>query len=269
MYENFFNLLRTPFARDIPCAQLYSTPAFDELQARLSFAARTRLFCVVTGDVGVGKTTAMRKFNASLDPALFTCVYLSDSALTPRVFYWEILKVLINLEKPSLYRSEGKQKMMNALTAMLEAGRQTPVIIIDEAHLLSNEMLEETRFLLNYKMDSQNPMCLIIVGQNDLRLKLARDFYEPITQRIDFRFKLLPFDRAQTHDYILNHLAYAGESRQIFSDPAVDAIFAYSNGSARKVNKLCSLAMMSAVQRNTRIIDDSLIAFVIDQELTW
>ena len=269
MYEAFFNLIRTPFARDIPCDQLYSTPAFDELQARLVFSARTRKFCVVTGDVGIGKTTAIRKFVKSLDQGLFYVVYISDSALTPRVFYWEALKELGNLDKPCFYRSEGKRKMMNEFSNMLEQGRRTPVVVIDEAHLLSHEMLEETRFLLNCKMDSQNPMSLIIVGQNDLRLKLSKEIYEPICQRIDYRFKLSPFDRAQTQEYISKHLAFAGENRQVFADSAINAIFEYSSGSARKINKLCSLALMTAAQQSTRIIEASLINFVIDQELTW
>ena len=115
MFEGHFNLLRTPFCRDMPCDKLYSTPKSDELQARLFFAAKTRKFCVVTGDVGVGKTTAIRKFAMGLDKNLFRYVYISDSALTPRVFYWEVLKELTEIEKPSFYRSEGKRKMMDAL----------------------------------------------------------------------------------------------------------------------------------------------------------
>jgi type II secretory pathway predicted ATPase ExeA len=269
MYEGYFNFLRTPFSRDIPTDALYSTHATEELLARLLHAARHRLFCVVTGDVGVGKTTAIRRFVATLDKDLFRWVYINDSALTPRVFYWEVLKEFIGLEKPSFYRSDGKNKMINVLASMLEQGRQTPVIIIDEAHLLSREMLEETRFLLNFKMDSQNPMCLVLIGQSELRTKLIKEIYEPICQRIDFRFKLLPFDRSQTQEYIAKHLSYAGEIRQIFTDAAVDAIFKYSNGSARKINKLCDLSLMAAFERETRILDDKLIAFVIEQELTW
>jgi len=269
MFETFFNLLHTPFARDLPCDKLYATPNSDELQSRLLFAANTRGFCVVTGDVGVGKTTAMRKFVNNLDQNRFRYVYISDSALTPRVFYWEVLKELSNLEKPCLYRSDGKHKMMLALQAMLDSGHQTPVIIIDEAHLLSFEMLKETRFLLNYKMDSQNPMALIIVGQSELRATLSKEICEPICQRIDYRFKLPLYDRCQTQDYIAAHMAFAGETRQIFLDSAISAIFAYSGGCARKINKLCSLALMSAAQQNARTIDESLIALVIDQELSW
>jgi len=269
MFENYYNLLRTPFERNIPCDQLYQTPCFDELQGLLDMVARNRKFCVVTGEVGVGKTTALRSFVSSLSRQSFRAVYISDSALTPRVFYWEVLKELAGSEKPCLYRNDGKRKMMEVLASLLEEGRQIPVIIIDEAHLLSHEMLEETRFLLNYKMDSQNPMSLIVAGQSDLRAKLSKEVFEPITQRIDFRFKIPPLDLSQTDEYIAKHLAYAGETRPIFSPSAVNKIFAYSNGIPRKINKVCFLSMIAAAQRQQRIIEDNLVAFVIDQELTW
>jgi type II secretory pathway predicted ATPase ExeA len=268
MFEAFFNLLHTPFERDIPVDSLYSTQKSDELHKRLLFTAQARKFCVVTGDVGVGKSTAMRKFVSSLDPNLFRHVYISDSALTPRVFYWEILKAFTHLEKPPLYRSDGKHRMMLALENMLGL-RQTPVIVIDEAHLLSHEMLEETRFLLNYRMDSQNPMALIIVGQSELRAKLSKEICEPICQRIDFRFKLPAFDRSQCQDYICSHMAFAGEQRQVFTDSAIGAIFAYSGGIARKINKACALALLAAAQQNKRIVDESLVSLVVDQELSW
>ena len=269
MFEAYFNLLRTPFERDIPSANLYQTRHFEELMGLLDNVARNRKFCVVTGDVGVGKTTALRSFVASLDQQSFRCVYISDSALTPRVFYWEVLKELIGLEKPSIYRNDGKRKMMEVMTTLLEEGKQIPIIIIDEAHLLSSSMLEETRFLLNYKMDSQNPMALVVAGQSELRTTLAKEVFEPITQRIDFRFKIPALDLSQSAEYISKHMAYAGESRQIFSDGAIKKIFAYSNGIPRKINKVCYLSLLAASQRNTHIIEECLVDFVVDQELSW
>jgi len=269
MFESYFNLPRTPFERDIPTESLYQTPCFEELMGLLNTTARNRKFCVITGDVGVGKTTAIRSFVSSLNRQSFRAVYISDSALTPRVFYWEVLKELAGLERPSFYRNDAKRKMMDVLTTLLEEGKQIPIIIIDEAHLLSHEMLEETRFLLNYKMDSQNPMSLIVVGQSDLRAKLSKEIFEPITQRIDFRFKIPAMDLSQTTEYISRHMSYAGETRQIFSNGAIQKIFSYANGIPRKINKVCYLSLMAAAQRQTRIIEDTLVTYVIDQELSW
>ena len=269
MIEQFFNFRHMPFERSIPTEHLYTTPKFDELLSRLDYAARNRKFIVITGGVGVGKTTAARAFVAALDQNNFRCIYIADSALTPRVFYWEVLTQLATDDKPSFYRSEGKRKMMGRFLQLAETSQVIPVIIIDEAHLLSSAMLEETRFLLNNNMDSENPMSLVVIGQSELRGKLAKEAYEPVTQRIDFRFTLVPFDRAQTQDYIHAHMRYAGEDREVFSPSAVDAVFNFSGGIARKINKACSMSLLCAAQRTARTIDGGLVDHVVEQELSW
>ena len=269
MTEQFFHFTQTPFERNIPTSHLYTTPKFDELLSRLDYAARNRKFTVLTGGVGVGKTTVVRKFVASLDQKTFRCIYIADSALTPRVFYWEVLTQLSSDEKPSFYRSEGKRKMMSRFAQLTDNAQVIPVVIIDEAHLLSSSMLEETRFLLNNSMDSENSMSLVIVGQSELRTKLSKEAFEPITQRIDFRFTLVPFDRAQTQDYIHAHLRYAGETQEIFSPSAVDAIFNFSGGVARKINKICSMSLLYASQKAMRTIDGGIVDYVAEQELSW
>ena len=269
MMEQFFNFKSIPFERDIPVEHLYTTPKIDELLSRLDYAARYRKFSVITGGVGTGKTTAVRKFVASLDKNNFRCIYIADSALTPRVFYWEVLTQLSSEEKPSFYRSEGKRKIMERFSQLADGLHITPIVIIDEAHLLSGSMLEETRFLLNNSMDSNNPMSLVIVGQSELRTKLSKEIFEPITQRIDFRFALVPFDRSQTQDYIHSHLNYAGEKREIFTPSAVDAVFNFSGGVARKINKACSMALLYAAQKTAHSIDGGMVEYVVDQELSW
>ena len=269
MIEQFFSFKHMPFERNIPTEHLYTTPKFDELLSRLDYAARNRKFIVITGGVGVWKTTAARAFVAALDQNSFRCIYIADSALTPRVFYWEVLTQLSTDDKPSFYRSEGKRKMLDRFLHLAESSRVTPVIIIDEAHLLSVSMLEETRFLLNNSMDSDNPMSLVVIGQSELRGKLSKEAYEPITQRIDFRFTLMPFDRAQTQDYIHAHMRYAGEDREVFSPSAVDAVFSFSGGIARKINKACSMALLFAAQKAARTIDGGIVDYVVEQELSW
>ena len=269
MMEQIFNFKNIPFERNIPTDQLYTTPKFDELLSRLDYAARNCKFSVITGNVGVGKTTAVRKFVGSLDKRSYRCIYIADSALTPRVFYWEVISQLSLDAKPSFYRSEGKRKMIDCFSRLMDDTQVIPVVIIDEAHLLSPTMLEETRFLLNNCMDSQNLMSLVICGQSELRAKLSKEVFEPITQRIDFRFNLTSYDRAQTQDYIHAHMRYAGETKEIFTPSAVDAVFAFSGGVARKINKVCSMSLLYAAQKAMRSIDGGIIDFVAEQELSW
>jgi general secretion pathway protein A len=95
---------------------------------------------------------------------------------------------------------------------------QQPVVVVDEAHLLDKEMLEEVRFLLNMNMDAQSPMALILVGQTELWDRLQLQSYAAIRQRIDLQCKLNYYDRSEVEAYIKKHLAYAGATQDIFPD---------------------------------------------------
>lgn len=267
MFEQYFNLTKTPFGRDIPETELYSTPSVEELCVRLEYAARNRLFAVVTGDVGTGKTTTLRKLVSGLDSNRYKVMYISDSALTPRNFYWEVLNQLGCEAK--FYRGDAKRQLTRELANLIETQKRIPVIILDEAHLLSREMLEEVRFLLNFKMDSYNPMSLILAGQSELRDILKKQIYEAICQRIDIRYHLPSYDRQQTGEYIKKQLEYAGETRDIFTEKAVGEIYDYSHGVARKINKLCTACLMHAAQKQTKLVDDYTVRLIIEEELSW
>jgi len=267
MFEAFFGFARTPFVRNLPEGELFHTPQLEELCSRLDYTARNNLFAVVTGDVGTGKTTGIRKFTASLAAEKYAVFYISDSALTPRNFYFEVLPHLGM--RPHFFRGDAKRQLMRSLEDLKELHKKQPVIIVDEAHLLSREMLEEIRFLLNAKMDSENPMSLILVGQLELRDILKKQIYEAIRQRIDLLYSLRALDRAETAAYMKRHLEYAGEKRDVFTDAAIDAVYGHSKGAVRKINKLCTTSLIHAAQIGKRLIDDYMISLIIDEEFSW
>ena len=208
MYEAFYELTNTPFSRDIPTAQLYLPVMMEEVLGRLEHAAQRQLFAVVTGDSGTGKTTTIRRLKDNLDPSKFMMMYLADSKLTPRHFYKGLLEQLGCEAK--FYRGDAKRQLHREIELMRGIHRLQPVVVVDEAHLLDREMLEEVRFLLNVKMDALSPMALILVGQSELWEKLQLQTYAAIRQRVDLQCKLPHFDRAQIEEYIKQHLAYAG-----------------------------------------------------------
>lgn len=266
MFESFYGLSRTPFARDIPTDQLYQSVMLEETLGRLQYAAKRQLFAVVTGDCGTGKTTTVRLFKATLDPAMFMVMYLADSKLTPRHFYKGLLEQLGCEAK--FYRGDAKRQLHREVELMRGIQRLQPVVIVDEAHLLDKEMLEEVRFLLNFKMDAQSPMALILVGQSELWEKLKLQSYAAIRQRVDLQCKLPHLDRSQVGEYVKRHLTYAGAEHDIFSDNAVDEIYRYSSGAARLVNKVCTHSLLYGAQNGKRIIDDHMVKLVIQGELS-
>lgn len=266
MFESYYDMNQTPFTRDVPTGHLYDSLMMHEILGRLKFAAERQLFAVLTGDCGTGKTTTIRKFVDKLDKGSYHVLYLSDSKLTPRHFYKGLLEQLGSEAK--FYRGDAKRQLHKEIELMRGIRGVQPVVVVDEAHLLDREMLEEVRFLLNFKMDAQSPMSLILVGQSELWDRLRLQSYAAIRQRIDIQFRLGHYDRAQSDEYVAKHLTYAGVNQPIFSEGALEEVYRFSGGAARLINKLCTHCLLYGSQNGRKIIDDHMVKQVIQGELS-
>jgi type II secretory pathway predicted ATPase ExeA len=265
MYTEFFEMKQTPFANTIPVDALWLSDKHEEVLGRLHYAARSNLFAVVTARVGVGKSTLVRKFAGSLSAEKYTLLYLADSQLTPRWFYRGLLDQL-GIES-KFYRGDAKRQLHKQLKLIRELHGKKILVVIDEAHLLDRETLEEIRFVLNTEMDSANPMGLVLVGQEELWDKLRMQCYAAIRGRIDIKCELPGMDRAELDGYMKAHLSYAGGKVDIFTDAALDELHKYACGSARAVNKAATHCLMYAKQRAKKLIDDAMAKTVIDAEM--
>ena len=265
MFDAFYNFHATPFGRDIAVASLYRDNDRNEIVERLKHAAYRQLFAVLTGESGSGKTTLLRRFNDEVASSGFMTIYISDSKLTPRHFYKGILEQLGFEAK--YFRGDAKSQLHKEVEIMKAVHNISPVLIVDEAHLLARDMLEEVRFLLNLKMDSQSPMALILAGQSELWDKLRLQSHAAIRQRIDIQCHTAKLDLAATAAYIKSHLAFAGCDNDIFSDAAVDEIFKFSGGVLRLINKAATASLLYGAQNHKNIIDDRMVKLVVDSEL--
>ena len=265
MFEEFFSMTKSPFTRDLPVESLYTSNVIEEVLSRLQFVAERQQFAIVVGESGVGKTTIVRMTQTMLSPEKYKVLYVSDSQMTPRNFY----KIL--LEQFGVvayyYRSDAKRQLHKEIELLKSVHGIKPVVIADESHLFRREMLEEIRFTLNYQYDSISPMALILVGQRELLETLKRQPYQAIKQRVDIKCEIPNYDRAQLAQYICCHMAYAGAVTDVFSDGAIDAIFNYSGGSARLVNKVCTACLIYGAQSKRKIIDDHMVKQIIEQEM--
>jgi len=265
MYEEFFEMKHTPFVNAIPVDALCISDKHKEILGRLGFVAQGNRFAVLTAGVGVGKSTLIRKFAHSLNPEKYTLFYLSDSQLTPRWFYKGLLDQL-GIEA-KFYRGDAKRQLHMQLKIIREIHNRNIVVVVDEAHLLERETLEEVRFVLNTEMDSLSPMALILVAQNELWDKLRMQQNAAIRGRIDIKCELPGMDRADLDAYMDAHLAYADGKTEIFTESALNEVHKYSAGSARAVNKAATHCLMYAAQRAKKLIDDAMVKTVIDAEL--
>ena len=265
MFDDFYGFANTPFTRSTPAGHLYRDEQNNELIERLKHTANNQLFAALTGECGCGKTTLLRRLTCELSDTKYKLMYLSDSRLTPRNFYKGVLEQLGFEAK--FYRGDAKRQLHKEIEIVKGVYGLVPVVIVDEAHLLDKEMLEEVRFLLNFKMDSQSPMALILSGQTELSEKLKLQSYMAIRQRIDIKCCIDRMDRAQTGEFIKSQLLYAQSTKEIFSDAAVDDIFKFSSGIARMINKICTHALIYGAQNRKSIIDDRMVKLIIECEL--
>lgn len=265
MYETFYEMSNLPFVRDIPIDGLYESRAMSEALGRLIYVADRQLFAVVTADAGCGKSTLIRRFVTSLRKEEYLFLYLSDSKLTPRWFYKGMLDQL-GIEA-RFYRGDAKRQLQREIEILRGVHKKKVVCVLDEAHLLEKETIEEIRFLLNYRFDSMSPMALVLAGQSELWDKLRLQRYAAVRQRIDISCILPHLDRSETERYILSHLAYAGGKQEIFTDKALDDIHKESTGIPRQINRICEKSLMYASQQGKRLIDEHLVRYIIEHEM--
>lgn len=266
MYEKFFAMEHTPFTRNIPTERLYTSKALEDAIGRLRYSADNEKFAVVMAEPGCGKSTLVRMFASRLPKDQYLPLYLSDSKLTPRWLYAGLLDQ-IGVEA-KFYRGDSKRILQREIETIRNTQNKKVVCILDEAHLLGRETLEEFRFLLNRNFDSVSPMALILVGQKELwDQKLRLQSYTAIRQRIDMHVVLERLDRAETAKYMKAHLAYAGCTDELFTSDAEDEIYKISTGIPRMINGVCTKALMYAYQQQKRLIDGHTVRYVADHEM--
>jgi len=244
MYRKHFGLGRYPFETDIPADEMYVSAGADELRVRLRHLLDLRGIGLVTGDCGSGKSSSCRRMTSELHAGLHKVLYVPLSTGNPMDLYksiaWE-LGLPTERNRASLYR-----QIRTEVTRLSTEARTRPVLIVDEAQALRSEVLEELRLLTNYAMDSDNRLCLLLVGQTELRRRVAMSVHEALNQRIVVRYHLPSLTREETPLYLGHLLRRAGTELPLFEPAAIEALFQASSGLPRKINLLAHHALGAA-----------------------
>lgn len=251
MIAKHFGWTTDPFDREIPVDSLVSFQAHSEVTARLLFAAEHRQLALVTGDTGMGKTTAVRAAMHRLDNAHYRPIYVASAGLTSQTLV-RILLEKLHIE-PRFRYTENHALVQQALEDSYAAGQQV-VVVIDEAHDLSPILLGQLRVLLNFRTDSFSPMSLWLVGQTELRETLRLRVLAPLSQRIEMRYAMTPMTTEELSFYMAEQLRRVGEERMIFASDAILQIAKLSRGVPRVVNSICKAALLNAVMQSEQVV---------------
>ena len=267
MWWEHFGARSAPFTRNVAVETLFLSPPLAECQARLQAVIRERGVLAVTGESGVGKTTALRATVAALPPSQFLSVYLpAQEDWTPRVFYRALAYELALL--PSPFALETERAVRQTLWTMVTQQNRVPLILLDEAHLLSPHLLQSLRHLLNFAMDSTAPLVLILVGHTELRRKLSLRPLEALRQRITIAYQVRPLTAAETTAYVTHHLHQVGIDRALFTETALKSGWDWSQGIPRRINAWATACLLAAYGGQQPLIDEAVVA-TAPEELQW
>ena len=236
---------------------LHRHAAHAEAVARIGWCINERGLGVITGEVGAGKTVAVRAALAGLDASRHTIIYLGNPAVGARGLYARHRHR--PRRRPPL--PQGRADPADHRPARRRGTRTRPAhhrSSLDEAHLLAADQLEELRLLTNSEHGLPlSPFACLLVGQPTLRRRIKLGTFAALDQRIALRYAMTGMTDTETASYLAHHLKLAGRSDTLFSDDAIALIHQVSRGLPRAVNNLAIQALVAAYATNKAIVDES------------
>ena len=254
------NVLSSPAETVQPRAARQTCTAAKVMQGRLNAAIRTFLKTLRTVSCRCAQVHQPGKvLNSNEYPtgafARIGSQPDSDCAVYP------FQTVSISFSYPPVFQ---QKQISQWLIDNFDAGGKALVLVVDEAHLLDDTMLEELRLMTNANYDRQSPLTLILLGQPLLRLRLKASHFEALRQRLPYRYCIEGLDQDETIKYIQHRLSLAGMQPDFFSEDASQFIFQMSEGLPRRINNACSLALLHAATTKHSSIDASFLKELVD-----
>ena len=250
-----YGFSRMPFGRDLAPGMLHRHAAHNEAVARIAWCISERSIGVITGEVGAGKTVSVRAVLAGLDPSRHTIIYLPNPMIGTRGICEEVLNIFG--QRPSHLASRLFTQVSKALLAEREERGRTPVLVLDEAHLLAYEQLEMIRMLGNTAMDQDSPLACLLVGQPTLRRTMKLAVLAALEQRTSLRYTMPGMTQAETASYISHHVNLAGRPDQLFTEDAMNLIHTTGRGYPRAVNNLALQSLVAAFAAGKNLVDEA------------
>ncbi len=263
MYNEFFGLQDTPFTLTPDPRFLVFTPSYNEVLASLYYGLENaKGLIVLTGEVGTGKTTALRWILRRLDSSVLAA-YIFNPRLSIDEFYHHVSQMM------GIKDWSNKAELLTEMGRILEdrnrRGLRT-ILIIDEAHELSDYVLEEIRLLMNFESDNAKHLQIVLTGQPELRDKLNQPNLRQLKQRVALRCKMHSLPNVdEIERYITERLLIAGSDQpSIFTPGAIDFIFQCSEGVPRLINNLCDNALLTAYAAGDTVVSRAVVEEVAD-----
>jgi general secretion pathway protein A len=255
MIQSYWGLTREPFSKDLKPELAFPSESFRESLSRLTYMSQHRGIMLLVGESGTGKTLVQRAFLDQLNPALYQIFYFPLATISPFDLYRQFALALNGESSTSKVRLFNS--IQKAVLHLVSTKKILPVFVLDEAHHLKIETLQEIQIILNFQIDSKDPFLFILSGQPLLKDRVRRPVLEPLDQRLAIKIHMEPLKRPEVKPYIEHHLKIAGKSEPVFTDPAIEAISQHTHGIPRLIGNICRKALLYGVLEKKKIIDEN------------
>ncbi len=267
MYLDYFGLDDFPFRLTPDTDYLYMSPSHSRALAYMEYAVFNREgFVVITGEIGSGKTTLVKKLLSDLD----------ENIIVAKVFQTqldevELLQAILVEFGMNPFTSK-KVELLNMLNQFLIdrylEGKQI-LLIIDDAQNLNKRALEEITLLSSVETQKEKILHVILVGQPEFNAKIEAPDMEQLLQRVGLRYHVRALTKDETKEYVIHRLKVAGnKSKKLFQDEIYETIYEFSGGIPRLINTLCDTALTCAFADEKKKVGNDEFTGVID-ELQW
>jgi type II secretory pathway predicted ATPase ExeA len=266
MYERHFGLKTKPFSLTPDPVFLFLSRQHAMAMTMLEYGLESQAaFSLLTGDIGSGKTTLIRRLLRQLGDQVVVGLISHTHARFKSIHAWALSALsIVPADDSEVAQYEA---LVDTIVRTYANGRRT-LLIIDEAQNLSLEVLEELRLLSNVNSEQDLVLQILLVGQPELRQKLSRPELQQFAQRVSVDFHLQPLDRNEAHAYVRHRLEVAGRDTPIFLPEAIEFVHARTKGVPRLINQLCDFALLYAFADGRTMIDADLMAEVVRDRST-
>jgi type II secretory pathway predicted ATPase ExeA len=259
MYTSFYGMSCNPFLKDESIKYPFESNDYIQTINRFHYLKEIRGIGLITGSPGVGKTYSVRSFINSLNKDLYKVIYLSGSKEWTVFDFFKIIANKLNLDTGPCYRADIYNNIQKEIKRLITQDHIQPIIIIDEAHLLSREILQNFKVFYDFEMDSKDYVTLILVGIQELKGELSKNVYEPLKQRIIVNYSFNGLSREEVKSYITSRLELSNTDTEIFSPEAINSLYSCCKSLPRRLNTLIINSLMLGFQNKITTLDSEIV----------
>ena len=259
MYTSYYGMSTNPFVKSENIKNKYESKDFKETINRLNYIKEIKGICLISGNTGFGKTYAVRYFINELNKNLYKIIYISATQEMTVFDFYKTLCDQLYIDIGACYKTDMYKKIQEEFKRLVKKDRIQPMVIIDDAHLLKRDILNNFKVFYDFDMDSIDYVSLIIVGHQKIREELMKNIYENLKQRIIVNYTFEGFSRTEVSEYIKSRLQISETNEEIFEADALNALYSCSKSSPRRLNGLVINALMLGFQNKLQKIDSEII----------